>query len=228
MLTGFFGFLGTVWEAGHRSRRLDPSLLSWVEAQPHPLALAISLALVAGLSTLLGSSVVLFINRVRGARFWFSILVNASSLVVLYLLQSMVVHLAGLLILGANTSLLEVVLAVMLASGPMVFGVLALFPFLGPWIARLLQVWSFVALWMLLTSGYRTGLWPALLVAGIGWGVMQFFAWAFARPMTWLSDRVWVVFTGRPSMLTGHDILAGHPFMPIGADSASTITGGHR
>ncbi len=217
-LDGFLGFVGTVLEAAARSRQLDPGLLAWVEAQPDPVWVVLSVAMVAAASTLLGNSVVLFINRIRGVRFWFAIALNGASLVLLYLLQALATWLAGSLVVGGRT-LLHVTFAVLLSTGPLWFGVLAMIPFVGPWIARALQVWSLLSLWVLVAVGYETGLWAGLLVAALGWGTTQVLAWAFAKPVTWLGDRFWQLLTGRPSMLTGHDILAGHPFMPVGGDA---------
>jgi hypothetical protein len=216
----FLFFLAAVLEAASRSRLLDPGLLAWLETLPHPLGVAIGVAMLAGASTLLGNSVVLFINRVRGLRFWFSILLNGVALVALYLVQAVVVYLAGLAIVGPGPTLLHTTLAVMLSTGPLVFGVFALFPFVGPWIARVLQAWSFLSLWAMVAVAYDRGIWTGLLISGIGWGVMQLLAWAFAKPITWAGDRIWRLVTGRPSMLTGHDILSGHPFMPVGLELA--------
>ncbi len=214
----FFGFLGAVLEAAARSRQLDPGLLAWVEAQQHPVWIVFSVAMLAAASTLLGNSVVLFVNRVRGLRFWFAIVLNGASLVLLYLLQALATWIAGSLVVGGR-SLLHVTLAVMLSMGPLVYGVLEMIPFVGPWIARVLQVWSLLALWVLISVGYDVDPWAGLLVAALGWGATQVLAWAFAKPVTWLGDRFWQLLTGRPSMLTGHDILAGHPFMPVGPDA---------
>lgn len=212
----FLGYLGTVLHAAGRSRALDASLLAWVEAHPRALAIAIGVALLAGVSTLLGNSGVLLLNRIRGYRFWFSIALNAAALVLLYAVQSVATWLVGLVVAGPQgPSLYDVTVAVMLSTGPLAYGFLALIPFVGPGIARGLQVWSFLSLWVLSTAGYGRGLWAGLLIAGVGWGVMQVLAWAFSRPVTWLGDRFWQLMTGRPSLLTGHDILSGHPFMPL-------------
>lgn len=218
VLAEFFGFLQAVFTAAGKSWRLDPNALTWVETQPYPVLVVLAVAMIAGFSTLLGNSVVLFLNQVRGFRFWFSIFLNGLSLSLLYLTQAVVIYVVGVLI-GDGPAFVHVLLAVMLSTAPMFFGVVVLVPFAGVLFARVLQVWSFLALWAVITVGYGRGMWFGLVVAGIGWAVMQLLSWAFAKPVTWVGDKIWRLVTGKPSMLTGHDILAGHPFMPVGVDS---------
>lgn len=191
MVVDFFTFVATVLEAAQRAWRLDPGVLAWVDQKPLPLYTAIWVAILAGASTLLGNSVVLFINRVQGLRFWFSIFLNGLALALLYAVQAVTIFVAGLVVVGRGPSLRDITLAVMLSTAPMIFGFFVLIPFAGPGIARILQVWSFLALWAVVAASYGQGRWVGLLITVIGWGLMQLLSWAFARPVTWAGDRIW-------------------------------------
>lgn len=211
----FFGFLGSVWRAIVGVWGLDRTTSEWFNVHPANLEIAITVAALAGVSTLLGDSMVLFFNRVRGWRFTFSLLLNGVAMVLLYGLQAVVVHGIGLLFLGHSPGLGWVVRGVMLATAPLVFGVLALIPYFGPAIARFLQAWGVVALWVIVGVMFGVDRWSALAVTLAAWVVMQLLSWAFSRPVTWIGDRIWKVVTGKPSMMTGRDLLAGYPFMPL-------------
>lgn len=219
MLQDFFGFVGLVFEAASRAWRFDPGLLAWIDSHRLGVSLSVWVAILAGASTLLGNSVTLFLNRVHGLRFWFSIFLNGVALALLYAVQALMIFIAGFLVLGIPPQHAGIMVVVMLATAPMIFGFLVLIPYAGPGIAHILQAWSFLVLWSVVTASYGRGRWIGLLITLIGWGAMQLLSWAFAKPVTWIGDRIWRLVTGKPSMLTGHDILSGHPFMPVGVDS---------
>lgn len=208
-------FLASVWLVIWGVLTRDRSVLTWFQVHPLSLEIAVTAAAFAGASTLLGDSVVLFLNRVRGWRFAITLSINALGFVLLYSLQALVIAILGPLVLGYSPGLLAVVKGVMLSTAPMIFGVLVLIPYLGPAIARVLQVWGLLALWLVVQVLFHTDPWSALLVTGIGWVVMQVLSWTLARPVSWIGDRIWRLATGKPAMMTGRDLLSGHMFMPL-------------
>lgn len=215
-MAGFVDFLAAVGRAIWGVWTLDTSTAQWFSVHPRNLELAITVAVLAGVSTLLGDSVVLFFNRVRGWRFGFTLLLNGVAMVALYALQAVVIAIVGPLVLGHSPGPGSVTRGVMLATAPMVFGVFVLVPYFGPAIARFLQAWGVIALWVIVAVLFGVSAWPALLVTSIGWLTMQLLSWAFARPVTLIGDRIWRLVTGKPSMMTGRDLLSGHPFLPLG------------
>ncbi len=212
----FLSFLGAVGRAIWGVWTLDTSTAEWFRVHPLNLQIAVTIAVLAGASTLFGDSVVLFFNRVRGWRFAFTLLLNGFAMVVLYALQALVVTGIGHLLLGRGPGLAAVTRGVMLATAPLVFGLFALVPYFGPAIARLLQAWGMVALWVINTVLFDTGIWFGLAITATGWAVMQGLSWAFSRPVAWLGERVWRLVSGRPFMLTGQDLLSGHLLQPLG------------
>jgi hypothetical protein len=214
-VTGFFDFIATVWLVIWGVLTGDESITEWFRLHPLTLEIAVTVAALAGISTLLGDSVVLFLNRVRGWRFAVTMLLNALGFVLLYALQALVIAIVGPLIVGHTPGLATVTRGVLIATAPMIFGFLVLIPYLGPAIARVLQAWGLLVLWLVNEVLFQTDLWTALLITGIGWGVMQLLSWSLARPVNWIGDRIWRLATGKPSMMTGRDLLSGHMFMPL-------------
>lgn len=215
-MVAFFDFLIAVGHAIWGVWTLDPATLTWLEGRPDSFSIAFTIAVLAGVSTLLGDSVVLFLNRVRGLRFVFSLLLNGLAMVALYLVQAVVIALLGDWMLGTPPVAPFLIRGVMLSTAPLLFGVLALVPYFGPAIARILQAWGVVALWMIVQGLYDVDVLPALWVTLAGWGVMQLMSWALARPVTFIGSKIFSLISGQPFMLTGRDLLSGHPFMPLG------------
>jgi hypothetical protein len=211
----FFDFIASVWLVIWGVLTGDQSVTEWFRVHPLSLEMAITVAALAGISTLLGDSVVLFLNRVRGWRFGVTMLLNALGVVLLYALQALVIAIVGPLIVGHTPGLATVTRGVMLATAPLIFGFLVLIPYLGPAIARVLQAWGLLVLWLVNDVLFDTDLWTALLITGIGWGVMQLLSWSLSRPVNWIGDGIWRLATGKPSMMTGRDLLSGHMFMPL-------------
>ena len=44
---------------------------------------------------------------------------------------------------------------------------------------------------------------------------MQLLSRLAQRPLTWMASRLWSLATGRPTMVTARDILAGTPITPV-------------
>jgi len=65
-VTGFLEFVGNLFATIGMVLGMDSSQAAWFESLPDKSAIAITIAVLAGVSTLIGNSVVLFINRVRG------------------------------------------------------------------------------------------------------------------------------------------------------------------
>lgn len=215
---GFLDFLGSLWRAIVGVWSLDASMAEWFREYPHALEISITIAMFAGASTLLGNSVVLFLNRIRGWRFAASLVINGVSMVALFAAQAVVIAIVGYFLTNDRLSFMTAARAVMLATAPLLFGFLELAPYVGPGIARVLQVWSLLALWVIVGVVFQIGSWPALLVTGLGWAVMQVLSWALAKPLSALGNAVWRLLSGNPTLLTAQDILSGHQFMPVEFD----------
>lgn len=217
-MDGVVQFVDSVGRALWGVWTLNPESTRWLADDRNAAWVAVTIAILAGASTLLGNSVVLFVNRVRGVRFAISLLINGVGFVVLYAVQALIIAVVGYLVTGERLDLGTSTWAVLLATAPLVFGFFELIPYLGPGIARLLQAWGLIALWAVVDVLYQVGHWRSLLIVGAGWGAMQLVSWLLSRPLAALGALVWRLTTGLPGMVTAHDLLSGHWFGPVEVD----------
>ena len=131
-MTGIFDFLAAVGRALWGVWTLDYSMPVWLNSRPDAFRICVTVAIIAGASTLLGNSAVLFLNRVRGLRFVFSLVLNGLAMAGLYALQAVVVWVLGPLVIGRTQEWSLVFRGVMLSTAPLAFGVFALAPYVGP------------------------------------------------------------------------------------------------
>ena len=98
-MTGFFYELGRyfsyLWAGLTHALALDPKVFQFVETYPRSAWVVAGIVFLAGVSTLLGHSAVLFINRVRRNRFIISLIVNGLVYIISYVVWGLVVWLAG-------------------------------------------------------------------------------------------------------------------------------------
>lgn len=208
-------FLAALWRTIVGVLSLDPATADWISVHPQRLEIALAIAALAGVSWLLGDSVIFFFNRLRGWRFWLTLLLNAAGMVLLYLVQAVVLYLVGPRLTGVYPGLTGVVIGVLLSVAPMIFGVFVLIPYAGPAVSLVLQVWGMIVLWVVVAEIFNSGVWTALAVTLISWLSMQLLSRLFAAPVAWVGDRIWRLVSGQPAMLTGRDLLSGHLFLPL-------------
>ncbi len=207
----FFGWLTTIWDVASLRVIEDPSL-----GLPS-LPTAGLIALVAGVSTLLGHCAVLFINRVRGVRFLAMLLVGGIFLTLLYTIQALILWVVAGPITQHGMHLTDLLAVTLSSTAPLAYGFLVFIPYLGVLIGRILQGWSAICLWLLVTAAMETSWWQALIATGLAWGIMQLASRLLGHPIAYLTGRVWTLVTGRPAILGPRDMLAGAPFIPVEA-----------
>ena len=207
----FFGWLTTIWDVASLRVVEDPSL-----GLPG-LPTAGLIALVAGVSTLLGHCAVLFINRVRGVRFLAMLVVGGIFLTLLYTIQALILWVVAGPVTQRGMHLTNLLAVTLSSTAPLAYGFLVFIPHLGLLIGRILQGWSAICLWLLVTAAMETSWWQALIATGLAWGIMQLASRLLGRPIGYLTGRVWTLVTGRPAILGPRDVLAGAPFIPVEA-----------
>lgn len=219
IVISLWGWLLAVLNAISRALALDPSLLAKA-SHPGFLPVAGGVALLAGASTMLGHSVVLFLNRVRGLRFVLALLGAGLWTVFFFLVQGALVGVVGHLALGRGPDWLTLFAVVMLSAAPLCFNFLILIPYSGLFIGRLLQMWSFFILVVAISPLFKVSLWGSLLITSAGWLIRHLLAQLAAGPVSWVSARGWRVLTGRPTLITPRDVLAGSPFVNLVGDDS--------
>ena len=176
---------------------------------------ALGVAALASLSTMLGHSAVLALNRIRGLRLLSTLVLNAVVLSFLRILQAAITWTVAGIVLGHPVPLLDLVIVALLSLAPQVFGVVTAMPHAGLFIGRVLEAWQYLVLVVGVSATFGVTLATALGITLVGWVVMQMVSRLLRVPATWLGSRLWTLATGRPTMVTARDILAGTPLMPV-------------
>ena len=223
-MSGFLHELGRylvyLWGALTHALALDPGVFEFVEAYPQSGWVVMGIAFLAGVSTLLGHSAVLFINRVRKSRFIISLIVNGVVYIISYAVWGFVVWLAGYLLFAVNPPPGQFIRIMGLSTAPLVFGFFILIPWMGPFIGKLLNVWSFLILLAIVEFQFQIGFWGALLVVGLGWLASLALNNTIGRPVVALRNRLSQMITGSSLDASAEDILlhfAGVEQIPNGA-----------
>lgn len=210
-MTGFFTELGRyfvyLWRALTHSLSLDPQVFQLVEDYPQAVWVVVGIVFLAGVSTLLGHSAVLFINRVRKSRFVISLLVNGLVYIISYAVWGFVVWLAGRLLFQVDPPLGQFLRIMGLSTAPLVFGFFILIPWMGPFVGKVLNVWSFLILLAIVEFQFKIGFWGALIVVGLGWLASLALNNTIGRPIIALRNRLFRLVTGSNLDATAEDIL---------------------
>lgn len=167
----------------------------------------IGIALVGGVSTMLGQSVVLAINRVRGARRFATLLASGIGLVAQGVIQAATLALLTRFVVGDRWGLEILVPIVLVAYAPYWLGFLVFLPYSGPGIARLLSVWMLVAMWTMTATNLGLAR-PTALVLTLGaWLGTLGVNWVFEYSPLRLSERIFGLITGR-RVITVRDLMS--------------------
>lgn len=144
------------------------------------LSVAVGVALLAAVSTLVGHGVIFMLNRVRGVRFAVSLALGAVYLVVLQAFTGLVVGLASYLFVR-DVSVRTIAVVYLLSLAPRAFGFLVFIPYLGLGIGRVIEGWCLLTLFVTLAVELQIGPWRALLVGGTAWLLTQVLSRLLAR-----------------------------------------------
>lgn len=168
-LTSFGSFITALFQVIGGVLRLDPEVYRAVILHPHGTRFAVLILFLAGLSSTLGQSVVLFANRVKLRRFLFSLVMFAISVVVSAFLWAVSIWLLVNWLTDNTWLLIDVWTAVALSYVPFIFGFLILLPYLGRIIDDILRVWVLLALLAGSLAFYPDNMGGVVLAGILGW-----------------------------------------------------------
>ncbi len=205
--TAVFEYFNALFTVIGRALTLDPSLYQAVSN--HPLAgwLTLGIVFLSGASVLLGQSAVLFINRVRRGRFFFSLGLNGFMYVISYLVWGITIGLIGRALFEFDPGSGAITRMVGLSTAPLVFGFFILIPWMGPFIGRVLNVWGFLILVSVVQFGFQVGLIGALVCVGLGWLAMMLLNNFVGRPVIALRNKIWQRVAGTTLDASAQDLL---------------------
>jgi hypothetical protein len=232
-MTGFLSevwqYFAYIWEGLTRALTLDPTVFQVVESNPNAVWVVLGIVFLAGVSTLLGHSAILFINRVRKSRFVVSLIVNGIVYIISYAVWGFVVWLVGRLLFQVDPPLGQFLRIVGLSTAPLVFGFFILIPWMGPFIGKVLNVWSFLILLAIVAFQFQIGFWGSLLTVGLGWLASLVLNNTIGKPVVALRNRLAKIVTGSSLDVKSEDILlhfAGADLVQNGAQP--TAEGGSK
>lgn len=167
--------------------RLREEAFLAVQSSPEGATLALTVVLFAGVSTALGQSVILFINRVKPRRFILTVGISSALYVFSYAVWGASLWALGHLLFGSDASFGEVVRTVGLGYAPHLLSFLAFVPFLGIGLGSVLTIWSLFAIVTGVQVGLELSVWQAFVCAGLGWVILQLLQRTVGYPLLQLS-----------------------------------------
>ncbi len=206
-LTELFRYFSYLWMAITNALWLNPRVFEIVEQYPESVWLVAGIVFLAGASTLLGQSAVLFINRVRKSRFVISLITNGIIFLISYFVWGLTVYVVGRILFQVDPPWGQFVRMVGLSTAPLVFGFLVLIPWMGPFVGKVLNVWSFLILLAIVEQQFQIGFWGALLCVGLGWLISLAFTNTLGRPIVALRNKVFQRVSGSKLDTTADQLL---------------------
>lgn len=128
-------------------------------------AVPITIAVIGGISVMLGHGVILAINRVKRHRTILTLVGSGLLAVLTALLETCLIWVMANPVVQRPLSILEMAPLVLLSYAPYAFGFLISLPYSGPGVAVILQVWHMVALWTVLYNYLDVGMLTPLVIA---------------------------------------------------------------
>ncbi len=177
---------------------LSPDLARVIAPDPRYTALTYAVAVLAGVSLLVGQSVALFVNRVTPGRFVLSLLLNGILYILTLVIWALAIWLCAALLYGVQQPERYVIRMVCLGSAPLVLGFLILIPYLGVGIRWILYCWSLLIILVLLRVALQLGLTQALVCTGAGWLLVELVEHTVGQPFIALRNWVWRAVTRTP------------------------------
>lgn len=170
-------------------------------SSPQAQSAALIIAFFAGVSEMLGQSVILVVNRVALYRFLASLAFTGFTYVLTALTWAIcAIAVAPLTRLGVLTpgEIAGVIGVVSLAFAPRLFGVFAIAPYFGQALGNLLEAFAMALAIYGLSAGFGLPLWAALFCGAAGWavsyGVRSYLGHKLAGPI----GHIRLLVTGSP------------------------------
>jgi hypothetical protein len=218
----FFEYIGNVLRAIGLGLTLKANGVQIAQRYPHANWIAFGVVMVAGISLLLGHSVILFLNQIRPSRFLFSLVANGLLLAIGWVIWSAAVWGVGSLLFARAPSFDLALKVIAFSYAPLAFAFLSLMPYLGPFVLRLLYAWSFLIAIRAIALTFDVHAWQALLCVGIGWLLLVLLTSTVGRPLIALQDWLWHRITGTHAGLPTRELPTPFAIVPIHDEASAS------
>lgn len=170
--SGIMEYIQTMLRLVGGALRLDPAYFQAAsEYSGDPTWLAFWIVFIAGVSLMLGQSVVLFANQVTPGRYVISIFFGAIRFVFDVIVVVIVVWGMANLLDEQSWGMGQIARGIALASAPYWLSIFILFPYVGIHLERLLLVYVFLALVTALQVIFSLGFGAAMLISAVALAV---------------------------------------------------------
>ncbi len=159
-------------------------------ASTEGITLGLVVVLMAGFSEAVAQSIVLFANRVKPVRFFFSWGIDAFLFVFGYAFLVMSTWAVLLLPHAPRIPLSALALVLALSYAPRLFSFVGALPLLGPPLLMLLRVWHLLAMIVGVSAVSGVDFVRATTYVGLGWIVMVLASQSFGKPIAELGARI--------------------------------------
>lgn len=200
-------YLYYLWRLIVQAMLLNPETFANVERLPRSGLLTLGIAIVGGVSQLLGQSVILFVNRVKPGRFAVSLLLGGLTYFIGILVWGTTIWLSARVLFRVDDSYATVLRMVTLGAAPFVFGFLVLIPYAGVFIGRVLGVWSLLIVLTAVNFTYGFAFMQGVVVVTLGWLLMVLMSNTIGKPVVALRNVMFRKALGTNLDATTRDIL---------------------
>jgi hypothetical protein len=204
---GIIEYFALLWVGITNALWLNPQVFEVVEQSQQSRWVVAGIVFLAGASTLLGQSAVLFINRVRRSRFVISLITNGIIFIISYVVWGIIVWLIGRILFSVDPPLGQFVRVVGLSTAPLVFGFLVLIPWMGPFVGKVLNIWSMLILIAIVEYQFKIGFWGAVICVVLGWLASLALTNTIGKPIVALRNKLFQMVSGSKLDSTAEDIL---------------------
>lgn len=163
----------TLWLTLRRALVLDSQFYENTRDTPRNRQIALTIVLLATVSRLLGSTMILLINRATIATLLVALLLDGLIMVSGYYFWTFVVWKAGQWLKPIDPTYRELLSPIGFAYAPQVFNFLTLMPLLGHPIELVLAIWSLLAVIVAVRQGLDIKTRQAALMSILGWVPLQ-------------------------------------------------------
>jgi hypothetical protein len=190
------GFITAMWDVALGVLRLDPNVFTTVFSTAGGGWVALAILFVAGISDMLGQSVVLFANRVTPRRFGVSLVMSALVLIISVFVWAGSIWLVVNFVFSLEGRFARILTLVALSYAPLLFGFVVLLPYLGNFTYHALRVWSFLALVVGVKAIAGAVFWQGIIACLLGWLFLQFIIHLPILRIKAVDAWLWRVMTG--------------------------------
>ena len=195
------GFLTAIWNVAAGVLRLDPEVFTTVLSTPGAGWVALAILFLAGISDMLGQSVVLFANRVTPRRFGVSVVLSALILIISVFVWAGSIWLIVNFAFFLQGRFANILILVALSYAPLLFGFIVLMPYFGNFTYHALRIWSLLAIVVAIKAVAGAVFWQGIIACLLGWLFLQFIIHLPILRIKAIDAWLWRVMTGTKERL---------------------------